>query len=162
MKIRVVAALFIIGLLTVLVGCGGSGDSGPLFNPDELEVMTALDAFSAAIRDEDRYLALNWVDGNLKWGSQSNPMLHDKFSERLRDFFKNNQVNDFRFDNMGVSIFEDIATVRAQLVCKYVKSGETDVTSLTESVELKLEKKPKWGILEMYPSASVNLKFPPE
>lgn len=147
-----------------LVGCGssGSGDSGPLFSPDELEVMTALDAFAAAIRDENRTSVLTWVDSNLKWGNQSNPMRYDNFSKKLGEFFNNNQVDDFRLDNMGISLFDNYATVRAELVCSYVKSGETAATTLRESIELILEKKPKWNVLEAYPTSSVNLQFPPK
>lgn len=166
---KAICLLFIF--LLNLTGCGGSNSSGSIgTSPEEVEVQAVLDSFSSSVRKENLTEALANFDTNLKY-YPANPAVtgsyedYLKFRDRLEAFFKGATVTEFTLTSNGISVsMEDMATVRAQLHCKYLQ-GNT-VKEITEPIEMKLEKVSKWGIIEMYRYDNLvgqtGMSFPPK
>lgn len=160
------AVLICAGL--AVTGCGGGGGSGSTLSPEELEVVTVLDAFAAAINEENRDQAMSYVFSGLVYygGPTTAPQGSVQFDNRLQNFFAQASNINCQFTSPGISITSEItATVRALLIVDYSVGGIPQ-TMPPENVELKFEKDKRWGIVEFArydKSAGTSVTaFPPQ
>jgi len=165
-KIRFCLAT-IFCLVLLLSGCGGGGGSGGSdysLSPEELEVATAIDAFAAAVKNENIDNAMQYVFSDLKYPNLTTSG-YTQFKSRLENLFSKAVVDDFTITNMGVDVSatEDIASVRAFLTLKYSVDGNPN-TPPGEEIELYLEKEnTHWGIIQFAGrNELMTTTFPPE
>lgn len=160
------ACLLVLMALPGIVGCGGGG-SGSTMSPDELEVATVIDSFSAAIVAENDSQAMTYVDTTIKYygGAKDSDILgYDQFKARLQNFFAAVSSVKFEVTGLGITLSsETTASARGLMVLDYSNSGIPQ--NLTENIEVKLEKSGKnWGIVEFArygTNGTARTQFPP-
>lgn len=147
----------------MLTGCGGGGGSSDYtLSPEEQEVVTAIEAFASAVKNENIDQAMQYVFSDLKYFSSSTPSGYLQFKSRLENFFAKAEVTEFTITSIGPYMeSEDLATARARLTLGYSVSGEA--FTLGEDIELYLERDSgQWGIIQFagYNTTLVTA-FPP-
>ncbi len=165
-QIRFMLLLSFALLALFFTGCGGSGGSSTTLSPEELEIATVVEAFSAAINQENRDDALINVFASVQYyGGTAGALSFNDLSARLQNLFDNAGSINFRISNLGVTVnSETLASARGQLELEYTPTGGIP-QFLTESVELKFEKDGRWGIVEFAQygsSGTTNTAFPPQ
>lgn len=148
-------------------GCGGGGGGDSSLSPEELEVAAVLDAFAAAVNEENHGQAMTYIFSNLKYygGPTTAPSGITQFDNRLQTFFAQASGIKCEFTSPGITLTsETTASVRALMVVDYLLPGDIPQV-LTENVELVLEKDKRWGIVEFaqYGNAGTTVTaFPPQ
>ncbi len=158
--------LFFAGLVFVS-GCGGSSGGNNGLSPEELEVATVLDAFAAAVSEENSGQAMSYVDTNLVYWGAANPQDYSAFETRLQNFFAISSTVKMMVSGAGITLTSDtLASVRGLLELEYTSNGTGLPVLLVENVELKMAKTGKnWGIIEFakYGNAGTTItSFPPQ
>lgn len=158
--------LVIAGLFFTGCGGGGGGDSSQTMTPEELEVATAVDSFSAAFAAENSADAARFLDSTFKCyrpGGATEDF--NVFVNRMDDFFAAATVMEFRIDNLGVTVeSEEYARARGLLALSYTV-GAGGPQYLTEEIEMKMERSGGlWGLVEFgrYDAGDPGSSFPPQ
>lgn len=167
-KNRLVLLLIVaVVVLVVFTGCGGGGsDSGPILDPDQLEVAAAVDSFSAAIRAKNFDDANSFLNSDVEWHYQDGTTWDNhKVQSGLKNFFAGAVVKNFTISGVGVNmITETDAESRGSLSLTYSDTTGTEKT-INESIEMFLQKAPggPWGLIEFGVYGTPNgSAFPPE
>lgn len=154
--------------LLLLTGCGGgSDDSMGTMSPEELEVATVIDAFTAAVNATDVDTALTYAYSNLRYyggPSDSQVLKYEDLKTRLSNFFVLATSFSLEIRGLGITLeSETLASARGQLILDYKTGSGED--HLYETIEMKLQKDGKnWGILELAQygsSGTTATQFPP-
>ncbi len=163
-----VFAVILASLLITGCGSSGGGDSTSTLSPEELEVATAVDSFSAAVKAEDYAGAVSFVDTNLYYYRVGNIVERGpEFSNRLKTFFSNAVIKDFQISGLGIVVNSDtLAEGRGNLSLTWADNAGIEKPAITENIKMLFERAPNgpWGLIEfgVYSATSKGSAFPPE
>jgi len=151
----IVFLLFCI-LSLVNAGCGGGGGGSDSLSvsPSEEEVRTVLNRLTTSINATDTASTMALFDSNLKY-YKYNPTAYtiigyNDLKQQLGNFFAKAASISVRIDSPAVlSSSESSASARGMLVCTYKDTSGAE-KSISEEVEIVMEKSGIWGITEFY------------
>lgn len=155
---RLFSIVFLLFCILSLVnaGCGGGGGGNdPLsVSPTEEEVRTVLNRLTTSINATDTASIMALVDSNLKYYKYSPTAYtiigYNDLQQQLSNFFAKAASISFRIDSPAVlSSSESYASARGMLVCTYNDTSGA-AKSISEEVEIVMEKVGTWGIREFY------------
>ncbi|GAB4267095.1 MAG: hypothetical protein Kow0029_01350 [Candidatus Rifleibacteriota bacterium] len=136
----------------------------------EIEIQAALTRVATAIKSENLSDAMSGFDSNLKYYPANAAIIggwedYNQFRTRLSKFFAGASITDFSLTSLAISPgLESTAMARGILTCSYSDS-KGDNKTISEQIEISLEKFTKWGITEMYAydnsTGQSGMYFPP-